>query len=245
MKPQIIIYDENHLEIGTTFPRRAKSLIKNSKAKWLNELQQAIIMLPNPEERGEYMDEKAIIERQKKKSIVMDAYRDSDDVVLKSSPFEIVAKSKKRTRELHIAFSAVLWTGTLLLYIVINYLQGNHHFTLNPNYLSGTWLLFVAAALIECCVEIYFSRKELEVLKENIDLRQINPARDEMHLWDYQRKLTRKIRVMSSAVIWIPLILLFFMGGYLFSMWSLVWMVFLFGVFFELVMHFLRKLKTV
>ena len=229
MKPQIIIYDENNIEIGATFPRRAKNLIKNSKARWLDELQNAIIMLP----KGQI-----------KKSIVMDAYRDSADIVLESSPFEIIAKSKKRTRELHIAFSAVLWTSTLLLYLVINYLQGARYFTLDPQRMSGTWLLFVTAALIECCVEIYFSRKELAVLKENIDLRQINPARDEMHLWDYQKKLTRKIRLMFSAVIWIPLFLLFFLGGYLFSMWNLVWIVLLCGVFFELMMNFLNKLKT-
>jgi uncharacterized membrane protein YecN with MAPEG domain len=144
---------------------------------------------------------------------------------------------------LHISFSAVLWTGTLIVFVIVNQLLGYTGFTLNPRDMAGTWLIFVIAAFIECAVEIFFSRKELTVLSENIDLRQINPANDDLDLRGYKKRLIRKIRIMSSAVIWIPLALLFFFNGYVFGNWGIVWIVFLFGVFFELLMHFIKRLR--
>ena len=177
------------------------------------------------------------------KSIIKDAYRDEASVVLRSSPYEIIKKSKKRTRELHTAFSIVLWSGATILYIIVNYLTGNTSFTLNPAEISETWLIFIFAALIECMVEIFFCRKELAVLNENIDLRQINPAwvKDgDLDLRGYQKSLMRKIRVMSSAVMWIPLVLVFFIGGYMFNLWGVLWIIFLFGLFIEFLFNFPR-----
>jgi len=302
MKPQIIIYDHNHVEVGTTYPRRAKGLIGKSKAQWLDGLQNAIIMSP-PSSGGIEMDKdlKSLTDRlfeeadqtnditdikdefmetihkkfealvaegmnkgdaikklemetgdikrlvkgfSREKSFVKDAYREDVDVIMRSSPFEIIKKSRTRTRELHMAFSAVLWSGTLLVYLAVNFFIGNTQFTIDPGHLSATWLIFVVAAIIECSVEIYFSGKALDVLNENIDLRQINPNWDgDMDLWGYKKKLMRKIRIMSSAVTWIPLVLLFFIGVYLH--WPLIWIVFLFGfgIFLELLMNFIRKLK--
>ncbi|MCL2398646.1 MAG: hypothetical protein FWC91_02735 [Defluviitaleaceae bacterium] len=182
----------------------------------------------------------------RKKSIIKSAYRDDVSVVMRSSPIEIIKNSKKRTRKLHTAFSAVLWSGALLTYFVVNLLiLGNTTFTLNPRELSASWLIFVFAALFECCVEIYFSGKELEVLNENIDLRQINPNKVmDLDLYGYKKSLMRKIRIMTSAVIWIPLILVFFVGGYLFGNWNILWLVFALGIFFELLMHFIKTLRN-
>ena len=322
MKPQIIIYSEDHAEVGATFPRRAKQLVNSSKAKWLDESHKAIIMLTdkreayakggvqvmNTEISGEVSDEintiinrlfegvpqnndinnndilnikeelavtmgkkyedllaegfhkDSVIEKiekeysdvqkiikgfSRKKSLVKDTYRENVSVVMRSSPYEIIKRSKKQTRMLHITFSAVLWSGALLIYLVANYLLDNMYFTLDPRRLSGTWLIFVFALLIECGVEIYFSKKELEVLNENIDLRQINPNnRGDLDLRGYQKRLTRKIKVMTRAVMWIPLVLLFFIMGYSFGRWNVIWMVILFGVFLELLMHFLRRLNA-
>jgi len=180
----------------------------------------------------------------KEKSIVKDAYRESAGVILRSSPFEIIKKSKRRTRELHLAFSLFLWASAAILYIITNQLLGYTEIALNPAEMSWTWLIFIIASLIECSAEIYFCRKELDVLNENIDLRQIDPARgDDLDLRGYQKKLTRKIRIMSSAVLWIPLILIFFTGGYMFNIWGVAWIVFLFGLFAELLVNFIKKLR--
>jgi len=331
LKPQITIYNEDHVEVGATFPRRAKQLVNSSKARWTDASRQGIIMLVdkeaadaeekiwvmNPEVNaiinelinklfadipqtndinssdihnddinhrdinindinaikkelaiimgkaledllaegidkdraiakieGEYWDVQKIIKGfSREKSIVKDAYRENVSVVMRSSPFDIIKRSKKQTRMLHIAFSAVLWTGALLVYLVANYFLGNMYFTLDPERLSGTWLIFIFALLIECSVEIYFSKKELEVLSENIDLRQINPNhRGDMDLRGYQKRLIRKISVMTHAVVWIPLVLLFFIAGYSFDRWNVIWMLLLLGVFVELLLHFMRRL---
>jgi len=263
MKPQIIVYDGKRIKVGTTYPRRAKQLVSNSKAKWLDELHSSIELLPptaNVEgglamNGGSYAiettkcggsDTQEIAEgTSKKKSIILDVYRDDAEEVLRSSPFEIIKKSKRRTRMLHISFSAVLWSGTLLVFFVVNHVLGNRDFTMNPREMSGTWLIFVFAALIECATEIFFSRKELSVLSENIDLRQINPNHDDLDLRGYKSALNRKIRIMSSAVVWIPLALFFFLSGYIFGNWNIVWIIFSFGVFVEFSMHFIRKLKKI
>ena len=263
MKPKIIVYDEERVKVGTTYPRRAKQLVSNLKAKWLDESHSAIELLPptaNVEggitmngggcaveaTKSEDSNTQELSEGiSKKKSIILDVYRDDVEEVLRSSPFEIIKKSKRRTRMLHISFSAVLWSGTLLVFFVVNHLLGYRDFTLNPRAMSGTWLIFVFAALIECAAEIFFSRKELSVLGESIDLRQINPNNDDLDLHGYKRALTRKIRIMSSAVIWIPLALFFFLSGYIFGNWGIVWIVFSFGVFVEFLMHFIRKLKKI
>ena len=180
----------------------------------------------------------------KEKSLVKDAYRDSAIVVMRSSPIEIIKKSKRRTRELHTAVSLVLWTSALILYLVGNYLCGNRYITLNPTEISSSWLIFIFAALIECILEIYFSRKELDVLNENIDIRQINPLKGgDIDLIGYKQKLMFKIRLMFSAVIWIPLALVFFISGYISQMWNIVWVVFLFGIFFEVLQNLIRTLK--
>jgi len=265
LKPQIIIYNEDHVEIGATFPRRAKQLVNSSKAKWTDASRKAIIMLAATMSEqyedllaegidkdramakieGEYWDVQEMIKGfSREKSFVKDTYRENVSVVVRSTPFEIIKRSKKQTRVLHITFSAVLWSGALLIYLIVNYLLGNMYFTLDPERLSGTWLIFAFALLIECSVEIYFSKKELEVLSENIDLRQINPNnRGDLDLRGYQRRLTRKIRVMTHAVVWIPLVLLFFVVGYSSGRWNIIGIVLLFGVFVELLLHFISRLN--
>ncbi len=302
MIQQIVVWDENHVKIGNTFPRRAKQLVNKKKATWLNETHTEIVLLPiekggsemnteianfanelfkdTPQNSTNHdikevllaslnekyealitqgMDKDKAVEAvtkdvsdvtkfinslTKEKSIVKDAYRDSASVVLRSSPLEIIKKSKRRTRELHTAFSAVLWTGAAMVYFVLNFFLGNTEFSLDVSELSWTWLVFVFAGFIECSVEIYFCRKELEVLNENIDLRQINPSKGgDLDLRSYQQKLKAKIRLMSSAVLWIPLVMIYCIGGYLFDSWNVGWIVFIFGVFFEVLQNFLKKLK--
>ncbi|MCL2603154.1 MAG: hypothetical protein FWD90_01590 [Defluviitaleaceae bacterium] len=239
MKPSIIVYNENRAKIGATYPKRAKQLVINAKARWLDEERNAVVLLPLAFEGrgGTKMNEV----RTKKRSLVMDLYRDDEDTILTSSPLDIIRKSKHRTRMLHILFSAILWTSALLVFIAINQAMGYTGFTLNPRDMAGTWLVFVFAALIECAAEIYFSRKELAVLSENIDLRQVNPKNDDMDLRGYRKKLIRKIKVMSSAVIWLPLSIFFFLSGYIFGNWGIVWLVFLLGVLIEVLKAYVNK----
>ena len=259
MIQQISVNDENRVKIGKTFPRRAKQLVNKNRARWIDHTHTEIMLMPSKME-GKQMaaetinmeesppDAKSVLElgEIRKKSIIKDVYRDEVDLILSSLPFDIIKKSKRRTRELNIAFSIVLWSGAAIFYIVLNYFLGNRTFTFAPAEISSTWLIFIFAALIECMVEIFFCKKELAVLNENIDLRQINPARakdGDLDLRKYQKSLTRKIRVMTSAVMWIPLTLIFFAGGYIFNLWNVLWVIFLFGLFVEFLFNFIRKLK--
>ena len=238
---QIIVNDENHVKIGNTFPRRAKQLVSKQKAKWLDTAHTEIILMPT-ETKGTKTNTDVISLTDK---IVKEEYRDSESVILRSSPLEIIKKSKRRTRELHTAVSLVLWVSAAIVYLLLNFILGNTNFTLNPAELSSTWLIFVFAALFECLLEVYFCNKELDVLNENIDLRQINPLKKDgdLDLFAYQKKLKFKIRLMQSAAIWIPLVLIFFLSGYLFGIWGVTWIVFLFGLLFEVLLNLIRKLK--
>ena len=178
-------------------------------------------------------------------AFVTDAYRDEASVVLTSTPVEIIRKSKRHTRELHTAFSAMLWVGAAVLYFGISYLTGNRSITFNPAEWGWTWLIFVVAAFIECGAEVYFCRKELVVLNENIDLRQINPATTisgDLDLRGYQKSLNRKIIIMTHCMLWLPLVLLYLVCGYAFSLWHVAWVVLVAGLFVELVRNFMRKL---
>jgi uncharacterized membrane protein YecN with MAPEG domain len=243
VKPSIAVYNENRAKIGATYPKRAKQLVMNDKARWLDEKKNAVVLLPPAfEGRGGKKVEEIKI---RKRSLILDVYRDDDDTILTSSPLDIIRKSKNRTRMLHVLFSAVLWTGALLVFIVINQAMGFTGFTLNPREMAGTWVVFVFAALIECAAEIYFSRKELAVLGETIDLRQINPKNDDMDLRGYRKKLMRKIKIMSSAVIWLPLAIFFFLSGYIFGNWGIVWLVFLLGFLIETLKVYIKKTASI
>ena len=181
----------------------------------------------------------------RRSSFVADAYRDDASVVLTSAPVEIIRKSKRRTRELHLAFSAMLWVGAAILYFGLSYAMGHRGFTFDVTQLAGTWLIFVAAAFIECGAEVYFCRKELIVLREKIDLRQINPATKvsgDLDLRSYQTSLHRKITIMTHCMLWIPLALLYLIGGYAFDLWHVAWVVLVVGLFAELAWNFVRKL---
>jgi len=181
---------------------------------------------------------------ERKKSLVMDAYRDSEKTVLRSSAVELIRKSRRRTRELHTAFSSVLWLGTALLYFGTSFLFGYTAINLNPSEMSWTWLIFIIAALAECCTEVFFCRKELAVLKENIDLRQMNPVhKRDMDLHAYKRKLMHKIQIMYSAATWLPILLAYFACGYVFHAWGTAWIIFALGAFCELFRNFMTKLK--
>ncbi len=303
LNQQIVVWDENRVKIGNTFPRRAKQLVNKKKAVWLDETHTEILLISEDSEGSELNSEivnfannffentahnskilnlkdeliaslnakyeslisegldkekalsevindkdsidKFIQSLSRKKSIVKDAYRDKASVVLHSAPFEIIKKSKKRTRELHLAFSAVLWFGASIIYFSLSYILGYRSLSRSFSELSWTWLIFILAAIIECSVEIYFSKKELDVLNENIDLRQINPLKKDgdLDLRKYQKSLTRKIKVMSKAVFWISLIFIYFIAGYAFNLWNVAWIIFVIGIFYELLRNFLKKLK--
>jgi TRAP-type C4-dicarboxylate transport system permease small subunit len=249
------------MPVGLTFPRRAKQLVAKDKATWFNDEHTAILLsaakpeIQDKTEGADIMEKaKAAIEVEAttelatpKKSIIKDAYRDTESKVLASSPIEIIKKSKKRTRELHNAFSLVLWAGAALIYFVSNYFLGNSFkLSTDLSLLSPTWLIFVVASIIECSAEIFFCRKELAVLIENIDLRQINPANktEDIDLHSYKNQLTRKIRIMSSAAVWLPVTLCYFLTGYIYNAWLTAWVLFVLAAFSELVRNFITKLKS-
>ena len=246
----VIVKDENHNKIGSTFSRRAVQLVLQSKARWLDDARTEISLIPiergGKELNNGFASAIPIVEKRlktsRKKSIFMDAYRDSEDKILSHSPLEIIKRSKRRTRELHTAFSLALWLGVIIIYFGWNYLTGNTTLTLNPIEWSWNWLLFVVAAFIECGAEIFFCKKELAVLGETIDIRQVNPKNDDMDLRGYEKKLRIKIRIMSSAAVWIPEVMLFFILGYAFNAWDTAWLVFPLALFIELVINFVRKL---
>jgi len=223
MKPTITVYGENREQIGMTFPRRAKSMVKDARATWVDDSYTAIILRPGNADIS-----------LKDESRIKDFYRDADDKVLHASPFEIIKRSKRRTRMLHIAFSVLLWGIALVSFVAISRALGYNRFTFDPRYWGWTWLIFVFAAVVECSAEIFFCRKELAVLDETIDLRQVNPNRDgDLNLHQYKRRLITKIRIMSSAAVWLPLTIFYFLGGYVMELWHVLWVVFIVGVLYE------------
>ena len=135
--------------------------------------------------------------------IVKDVYRDSPIIVFRSSPLDIVKKSKRCTRTLHAEFSFVLWVHAAVFYFVNNYLLNTHFMVIPP-----IQLILIIAAVIECSVEVYLCKKEVEVLNEKITLRQINPANidSDVYLKCYQKQLTKKIRIILCAILLIVLL---------------------------------------
>ena len=125
---QIVVNDENRVRIGHTFPRRAKQLVSKRKAAWIDQNHMEIILMPLETEgikadkeinKLESQEPAIPAAREKDKSIIKNAYREDDDVVLRSTPIEIIKRSKRRTRELHSAFSIALWSGATILYVSV------------------------------------------------------------------------------------------------------------------------------
>jgi len=139
--------------------------------------------------------------------VIKDAYRCSPVEILRSSSQEIVKKSKRRTKTLHIKFSIILWSHVLIFYFVTIGLLNTQWILIPPTLLILIFLFF------ECGVEIYLCRNELAVLNENIDMRRINPekALEDFDLKNYKKKLMSKITIMSFATFFSIIILVFFM----------------------------------
>jgi|GEM_PF-1668715 len=317
MKPTIVIYDEALGQIGTTFPRRAKALIKSGRAKWKNEKEDAIILFTalakyERQDEADHEDDimdlidgdvRKMINRvfaavpisdditqikqdcmtrmttklsyliadgmnremaltqlaeesegmrnqvqvlKKKPTRITKAYRDEPGAVIKRAPIDIIKQSKKGTRHLHILASIILWTSTLVLFHLMNQLLGYTRLQLNPARMSWTWLIFIGGGFLECLIELVFSRKELEVLSETIDLRQINPHKSgDLDLKAYRRRLIKKIRIMTSCVVWIPLVLMYFISGYAFRAWSIAWLLIVPGALFEVFMQYVNMQNVV
>ena len=49
MEGKVFLYDENNIKIGETFMRRAKQLVKQQRASWLDEKQDAVRFAPGME----------------------------------------------------------------------------------------------------------------------------------------------------------------------------------------------------
>ena len=252
MHDKLISFIETQLNV--TPPDNVAHMLKDAILDNLRDKQQALVaagldadtaadaVIANAADIGKLAEHLA-----RRSTFVTDAYRDDTSVVLTSAPVEIIRKSKRRTRELHFAFSAMLWVGAAVLYFGLSYITGNRDITFNATDWGWTWLIFVAAAFIECGAEVYFCRKELVVLRENIDLRQINPATmvsGDLDLRGYQTSLTHKIAIMTHCMMWIPLVLLYLVCGYAFDLWHVAWVVLVAGVFAELVRNFMRKIKA-
>ena len=138
--------------------------------------------------------------------VIKKVYRDSPAVVHESSPLEIINKSRQRTRKLHTVISLILWVGVLLIYMGINLSLGRTQITLDIANWGGYEIMFIGAAFIECLLEIFFSRKELAVLRDNIDLREIDPKNYAIDLRGYQKKLTTKINTMTIISVLLVII---------------------------------------
>jgi len=132
---------------------------------------------------------------------IKNMYRDHPADVRESNPFEIIKKSKQRTRKFHIIFSLIMWTSFILIYAVWNLSHGYTTIMFNPSNWHGFELIFVFAALIECIVEIFFCRKELAVLSENIIIREIDPKFCDFDLRGYKERLNDKILLMVLIAI--------------------------------------------
>ena len=124
-----------------------------------------------------------------------------EDNVKEQTSLEVILNSRRQTRKWHIIVSLILWVSTAVIYFGVNLAMGNRTFGLNPAYWSGYEFLFVGAAIIECLIEIFFSRKELVVLRDNINLRELDPKNYDIDLRKYERRLRLKIIVMSVVAL--------------------------------------------
>jgi len=79
---------------------------------------------------------------------------------------------------------------------------------LNPANWSGFEFLFVGAGIIECLIEIGFSRKELAVLRNHIDLRELDPKNYDADLRAYDTRLNRKITILGVSTVILSIVLL-------------------------------------
>jgi len=136
---------------------------------------------------------------------VMSKYREEPEVIMTIPSDEIIRNSRKQTRTFHVAVSFMLWVTTAIIYFGWNLVIGNLSFTLNPANWSGFEFLFLFAGVIECCIEIFFCRKELAVLQDHIDQREIDPKYHDHGLRDYQHRLNGKITLMGflAAVLFV------------------------------------------
>jgi len=148
--------------------------------------------------------------------IISRTYRDKPEDVRDSSPPVLIKKSKRQTRKLHIIVSLVLWISAVTIYYIWNYIEGNRSITLNPADWSGYEFVFILAAFIEFSIEILFCRKELVVLNDNIDLREIDPKFIDIDLRAYKKKLNNKIKIMIVAATLSIILFLVIYGHLLF-----------------------------
>jgi|GEM_PF-4564735 len=124
-------------------------------------------------------------------------YRTEPKKLLEQSSVDVIVNSKRETRRLHIITSLILWISTAICYFGFSYLTGYRTLTFNPNHWSGFELIFIIAAAIECFVERFYCKKELCVLRDNINLRELDPKNYDVNLNEYETKLISKIRVMN------------------------------------------------
>ena len=142
--------------------------------------------------------------------LFLDQYRDKPEVVVEKSPDELIKKSKRQTRVFHFLASVFLWVCATILYAGINIAQGRTKFTLDPSNWRGYEAIFIFAAIIECLLGYFFSGKELKVLNENIDLRELDPKNNESELRAYKRKLeiNRRAALITIALLFIAALLM-------------------------------------
>jgi len=57
MEGKVILYDSNDIRIGETFTRRARQLVKQQRASWIGDNQEAIRFAPGMEKLDETMDD--------------------------------------------------------------------------------------------------------------------------------------------------------------------------------------------
>ena len=191
---------------------RANPLMRPDEAAWYNALMRylsyELVQCPVNEKHQHYSLLRrcpycaADVQHEKAQGgFVRSIYRESPEEVMTSSALDIISRSRRRRRMLHLVISLILWGGAAIAYFVWNYLAGNRTFVINPAEWSGFEVLFAYAAIIEFCIEEILCRIELSVLNATIDMREVDPKYYDNDLRKYQKKLVAKVMIMSVFAV--------------------------------------------
>ena len=108
MESKVLLYDSNNVKIGETFIRRARQLVKQQRASWIDEKQDAIRFAPGMENLDDTMDDD-IHEKKLAKS------SGEDEELMK------LAKQRVHARigfNLHRSISVIICAFLILIYFI-------------------------------------------------------------------------------------------------------------------------------
>jgi len=134
MTKPIVLYDQNHERVGETYPRRAKQLIRNGRATWLEE-GQSLLLATNHEPYPPEQEEPIMTAYQNNGTSVPplpppETHEMSDDLLLYLAKKNVAEKrSLLRHAIAYVLALVILFAATSVRHTNVVYFEPNVHFT--------------------------------------------------------------------------------------------------------------------